>query len=399
MGVFHYRCAVTGLSLNGAECVAIWVAEVEPDRWVPASLPIRGSYNAYGTIDMIHRYTPQAWHTERVRKWFKVAEMTGKIVLRGDAKLACERKGVDDHFLAGPLEIIERATTCRPGASATFGGQRIEQVLLLASVYDAIVAHGPVADEADAATVVPCAFGAWLYQTITDGERERARRSFAEMRALEQVHTDWTPEHDPGQLGADEFVSDYLAARGKFHDRPWLLAVIDAYVADKERLYGRKLPARWLLDWGRSWYGAIIGDARFVATSKAELVEQIDKELAYASDETLLDEPLLAFAVIGDKPQPELDLRRWITVSLGSAKATLDQRDATEEILTSPGEPRFDVALDPRALETFPELSAPLLRKGSEAIYFVGEAPPAWVHPEDRYEAAVSFGRYTGSEA
>lgn len=66
MGVFHYRCAVTGLSLNGAECVAIWVAEVAPDRWVPASLPIRGSYNAYGTIDMIHRYTPQAWHTERV---------------------------------------------------------------------------------------------------------------------------------------------------------------------------------------------------------------------------------------------------------------------------------------------------------------------------------------------
>lgn len=394
MGVFHYRCAVTGLSLNGAECVAIWVAEVEPDRWVPASLPIRGSYNAYGTIDMLHRYTPQAWHTERVRKWFKVAEMTGKLVLRGDAKLACEKKGVDDHYLAGPLDIIERATTCRPSASAMFGGQRIEQVLMLASVYDAIVAQVPITDEVDAATVVPCPFGAWLYQTITDGERAQARRSFAEMRALEQVHTDWTPEHDPGQLGMDEFISSYLAARAKFHDRPWLLTVIEAYVADKERLYGRNLPARWLLDWGRSWYGAIIGDTRFVATSKPELVALIDEEIAGASDETLLDEPLRAFAVVGDKPQPELDLRPWITVSLGSATATLDQRDATEEILTSPGERQFEVALDPRALDAVPALAAPLLRKGREAIYFVGKAPPAWLDPEDRYEAAVVFDRY-----
>jgi len=390
MGIFHYRCGVTGLSLNGAECVAIWVCETEPGRWVPATLPIRGIYNGYGTIDMLYRFDDQSWHIDRLRKWFKLGYETDRIRVGGDSKLELERRGLDGYGLEGPLGVVERATTCEHGM-ATFGGMKLAQRLIHAAIFDAVVAAHPQTDVVEIKHVVPCPAGAWFYQSIHDGEKEPARAAFAAMQAFGDWFTEWLPERDPGQLGVPDLIDGYLAARTKFAETPWMIQAIDQLIATYEREYQPELPNRWLRDWGASWYGAVVGSYRVVATSRAELARAFDHELSIVTEEELLSGRFEAFAVVSGTPLPAIDLRSSITVTNGSATARLDD-PTLEDMLTMPGgspEP----TVDPAALAALPDLPAPLQQVGTEALYLAGASPPSWIEDYE-HEWVFAFERY-----
>jgi hypothetical protein len=370
MGIFHYRCGVSGLSLNGEVCVAIWICETAPGTWVPAALPVRGRYDGYGRIDQLHHFDGQDWNVARLRKWFEVGYEIGRIQISGDSERELERKGLGE--LAGPIAIIERATT-REFGKVTFDGQKLAQRLINAAIFDAVVAAQPRVAAAAVRDVLPCAAGAWFYQTITADERAAADDALAALAAFRGWFTDWTPEREPDQLALPELIRDHRAARAKYAGTAWLLDAIDGVIAEAEHDGYQVLPARWLRDWGHSWYGAVLGEYREVATSREELVRVIDDNLAW-NDDVYAGGRVEAFAVVAGTPQPPIDLRPWLRIARND-----DGDQAT---------------IDPAAVTALPELAAPLLPAHGKALFLWTDWEPAWADEDELREQVFAFATY-----
>jgi hypothetical protein len=244
MGFFDFRCPISGLSLRAARAVHIALVATRPDRWLPLTLPLVGTYDRLGSID---GFTPDL--------------LTGLLV-DGFAGLAragrISAPSVPDEFAeftGAPtidrlLRLFERVNTMSRWTPMPFtlDGCPLRQVLIHAGVFAALAPpesspRPPTADQlAQQLARAPVAPQAreLLADLRLAPDRGRLAASVALTqltdctRWLERRRKRWSPASDCGQYGPREDLRFARAARARLAAAPELLPVIDRVLADLE---------------------------------------------------------------------------------------------------------------------------------------------------------------------
>ncbi|QSQ21264.1 hypothetical protein JY651_39745 [Pyxidicoccus parkwayensis] len=397
MGAYDYRCLLSGISLRGAECVAI-VLQREAEGWQPASLPMRGRYNGYGSIDSDFR--ERSYIDDQATRSFEDAVGEQRIKLDVEATFSWRRSDREgrDRMLA----TIERAATGH--GTVVFSGRRVVHTLMDAAFFDAICAELTETQESTNALlerVLPTALGRWWYGDLAESPirdvQSQLRKGLLQVAAvsawMQQHGIEWAtpPVFDgPGEQHDEyQILASYRAACSRFAGEPWSHDVLDRIgprIEEVMRFYGAD--EGWIRHLDVSWYAVAIGEARLACTRLEELSARLAEEFYDLSELIGVSAELLVIER-GDIAA-RVDLRRYIRLRGGDRSATLDDVAAWEELLTEPGvEPRLEVApFD------VPALRAPLaVGRGtfSEVLFIVPNPPPAWLTDEEEYAALIPF--------
>jgi hypothetical protein len=225
MGMYDYRCMVTGVSLKGADTALVLLESVGASL-APMALAITGNYNRLGAIDGIDEDA----NTELVLAYFQGKLQSGELVI--DEAEAPE--GIGDIEVL--IQLAERCVT-EPGSNTILLNDKpVVYALICRAVWNSIArAHSP-GSTAD---------GTLLQELFRDGSpgREMYRGQLREVsqplkklsavsRFLAGRGIPWTMSEDPEQHYEDE-MREYLdQARQTFHDAPEVLRGLAAYAEE-----------------------------------------------------------------------------------------------------------------------------------------------------------------------
>lgn len=205
MGHFDYRCAVSGVSLRGADAVLVGL-EPAGERYRPVILGITGSYDRLGSIDDI----TEDVNTELVTAYFRERARTGDFVLATHHE---GEFGNPPRDIASVLGYFERnlndSSEERP-AAALFG-QRLFPALVAKPVWSAVAStYAPGGGSAEA----------WF------------KELFGDSRAAEEAYRGRIPDlaSHIGELAA---VDGFLRARGL----TWALPESEQHYGSEMRAY------------------------------------------------------------------------------------------------------------------------------------------------------------------
>jgi|GEM_PF-2465125 len=138
MGFYDCRCAVTGVSLKGANTALVLLQQVA-DGYAPIALAVTGNYNRYGSIDMID----EDENTALVFAFFQSALRSGDLVVDEDYF-----RGRDYYPFKQPadvLQAVERNINDNSRA-VLLNGVPVEFALVSSTVWDTIARAAPPSD-------------------------------------------------------------------------------------------------------------------------------------------------------------------------------------------------------------------------------------------------------------
>lgn len=245
MGLFDFRCHVSGLSLRASPAALIPVLEHTPGRWLPLVWPLIGRYDRGGSIDGL---LPD-FRTDLFVAGFNHLLRADRIDARGEpGELASFKRRPTVETL---LHLFERVNTMSQFGAVPFtlDGNQLRQLLLHADVFAAIApAAAPTAPptyeqlEQQLADAPLAPQGRELLQEVIiagDDVRGRASLALAQLTALARwldAHgKDWTPRNDSGQYFAEQDLQFARAARRDLSGVHELQPVFDRVVTRLER--------------------------------------------------------------------------------------------------------------------------------------------------------------------
>lgn len=244
MGLFDFRCSITGLSLRASDAVHIALVAVTPERWAPLSLPIRGCYDRLGSIDFV---PPDGLTAQFVRGFARMVK-AGRVLAPGASREFAE-------FAAAPalealLKLFARINTDSIWwpSPFTLDGRQMRQTLIQADAFEALAPDVPTrAPEYEAleqqlhgAPIDPLARE--MFEEVIIGDdalRLRASVALTRVAALDAWLTaherTWAPGNETGQYYNSIDREFALAARRDLAADPALVRVIDDFIAERER--------------------------------------------------------------------------------------------------------------------------------------------------------------------
>ncbi|WAS99270.1 hypothetical protein [Nannocystis punicea] len=244
MGLFDFRCPVSGLSLRAADAVHVALIEVSPGEWSPLSLPLRGCYDRGGSID---GFTPD-FRTELFVAGFARFVQAKRVEAgwaRDELASFVRRPGIESL-----LYLFERVNTMSEWGEATFtlDGRSLRQVLIHAQVFTAVAppvrpAQAPeyeaLEQQLARAPVAPQARE--MFEEIiiaADPVRVEASAALSQLTAftrwLAAHQRRWSPAAETGQFGVLEDLEFAREALVKLDGSPKLLRVIERVLEELE---------------------------------------------------------------------------------------------------------------------------------------------------------------------
>lgn len=245
MGLFDFRCPISGLSLRAANAVHIGLIEATAGRWLPLTLPLVGCYDRAGSID---GFTPD------FRTALFVAGFAG-FVRAGRVAAPGAREELADFTRAPTIErllyLFERVNTMSPWRNIvpfTLDGCSLRQVLIHAGVFAALAPATPQTRPPDyeqledqLARAPVAAQARELFEAViieSDAVRGAASVALRQLtrldRWLEQHRRAWSPDCESGQFYPDDDLKFAREARTTLAGTPVLLSVVDRVIADLE---------------------------------------------------------------------------------------------------------------------------------------------------------------------
>jgi hypothetical protein len=221
MGLYDYRCMVSGVSLKGSDA-ALVLLEQAGAAFAPMALAITGNYNRLGAIDGIREDA----NTALVLDFFLAKLASGELVIdEGEAP-----EGIGD--IEALLQLIERCVTMDSSA-AVLNGQRLLYALICRPVWGALVRAAPPTDTPAGALLQELFAEGSVGREIYKGSLSRLTRQLKELAAvsrfLAQRGIAWKPPEDPEQHYSEEMCQFLAEAKRTFHDVPALLQGLRAY--------------------------------------------------------------------------------------------------------------------------------------------------------------------------
>lgn len=229
MGLYDFRCAITGISLKGVDAVLVGL-QPAAGGLRPITLGITGTYNRAGSIDNIR----EGLHTDLVFAYFRERAETGQFVLDPGYK---RDYGNPPRDIESLLRYWERNVTDSTDEhpAATLSGQRIFSVLVAEPVWSALAAAFAPRD-GTVETWFKRVFGDSVAQDIYGSRIPDLAARLREMSAVDDFLAGrgigWQLP-DPAEIGAQHDapeLRDYLdAAHSTFHDVPAVRAALGDY--------------------------------------------------------------------------------------------------------------------------------------------------------------------------
>ncbi|MFT3711929.1 MAG: hypothetical protein QM817_30175 [Archangium sp.] len=393
MGFYDYRCHATGLSLRAEDAVAILVLEETKGRWVPASLPMFGTYNRLGTIDSV----VADFHTAMISEGFAAAVESKRITMKGEAGGGWKRPRED--WNGRPVTGIDRAlftverATSLGSSDLKLSGRALDHVLLHAGFFRAALAalsapEPEINTEAMLERTFPFEPSRWFLRELPEltAVRPQARallNSLHAWREFIEPRVAWAPSQGMGQHGALETLDGFATARARFSDVPWAMAALDAAqkVAEAEN---DDLPSGWLRNAECSWYGLIIDGERHVSSS----VEEVRANLEQYAEELLFDEKPELLVVTRGRLAKSFDLKPLLYVKAG-AKTAKRYSPEGEDLVLEDGS--TIVFLWDEIASVLPLLEGAPLPGGSAATLRIEEPRPSWLNDTEKYADVIHF--------
>lgn len=217
MGLFDYRCMITGLSLKSSKTVLV-LLEKTGDDYVPIALPVFGEYNRLGAIDSIH----ENQNTKTIFQFFQSK------IHSGDVKVDWEEVYHNGEFLKKIDTIEHLFTAIERGVTmeydcVTLNGKRIEYSLIDTNIWNEISRYNLYKN--DSALNYSDTWVLIYPETSVDSDDLIAQfnnvRNFMHKNQIQ-----WTPPNDAEQH-YDEDVTDFLEeAKATFKDEPYIMSGI-----------------------------------------------------------------------------------------------------------------------------------------------------------------------------
>ncbi|MFZ6184682.1 hypothetical protein [Nannocystis pusilla] len=244
MGLFDFRCPLSGLSLRACRAVHVALIERAPGEWSPLTLPLVGYYDRGGSVD---GFIPD-FRTELFVKGFARLVAAKRVDASGARQELGEfrrRPGIESL-----LHLFERVNTMSQWGEMQFtlDGCRLRQVLYHARAFTALA---PLVTPAQAPE-----YEALEQQLARAPMAPQAREMFEEViiaddavriaasAALSQVtafsrwlvahQRRWSPAAETGQFTARDDLGFAREALTKLDGHPKLLPVIEDVVAELE---------------------------------------------------------------------------------------------------------------------------------------------------------------------
>lgn len=220
MGLFHLKCVASGLGIV-TENVALILVARDAGAWVPVAPPIRGAYDTYGSIDQITMNEV----VQRIVSGFMSLEVSA-----------------EEPTLRGCLEEIRQGVILNSVGNETAlvraQGKPLGFVMVLSSMYDAVVTMGRAANEHVALEAMP--FEALLPNALAAALTEDTRATRNALINLQLFRSwfsgSWEPVAVGVQLSSRDLRGLAEKARVDFAKWPALVKAIEAYQRDSTRV-------------------------------------------------------------------------------------------------------------------------------------------------------------------
>lgn len=220
MGLFDYRCMITGLSLKSSKTVLI-LLEKSGDNYAPIALPVFGEYNRLGAIDSID----ENQNTKTILQFFQSK------IHSGEVKVDWEEVYYNGEFLKSIDTIehlftaIERSVTMEYDC-VTYNGKRIEYSLTDANIWNEISRYNLYKNESS--QINSDTWKAIYLEPLTDSDDLIAQFNNVQ-NFMNKNQILWTPPNNAEQH-YDEDVTDFLEeAKVTFKDEPYIMSGISIY--------------------------------------------------------------------------------------------------------------------------------------------------------------------------
>ncbi|MDC0723176.1 hypothetical protein [Nannocystis bainbridge] len=244
MGLFDFRCPVSGLSLRAADAVHVALIELDPGEWAPLSLPVVGCYDRGGSID---GFTPD-FRTDLFAagfaRFYKCGRADGPDVSH---ELREFSRQPDFGRL---LHVFERVNTMSQwhAMEFTLDGLPLRQVLIHAEVFSTVAPSEPptrapafeaIEQQLAAAPVAPQAREMFEALIIADDPiRCQTAAALSQLAAfsrwLAERGKSWSPAPESGQYFVETDLEFAREARTTWAADPQVLSVVELVIQDLE---------------------------------------------------------------------------------------------------------------------------------------------------------------------
>jgi hypothetical protein len=201
MGMYDYRCMITGVSLKGADTVLVLLEEIDKVHR-PIALPLKGNYNRLGAIDGVRVDDVNAdlilWYFQGKRQSRKLIVDPAELKHQGGMKT-----------IDSLLGLIERNVTESPN-TFRLDGQPIYFALICKAVWQSIAKAYKVTAGSSKVLFPRLFSGVSIAEEIYEGHRSEVARQMKELAAV----TDFLTEHKlpwkrPNPEGEGEGIQHY----------------------------------------------------------------------------------------------------------------------------------------------------------------------------------------------
>jgi len=238
MGMFHLVCPASGLGIVTEDVVLVFVAW-EGKAFAPIAPPLRGTYDSYGSIEVIRveetaRRVLAGFAELKKKRQLGVSNKTNN--LEGDPSVKNVKALVDD---------VRQGQVDETWVLAM--GKNLGFVIVLASIYDAGIgaARSSADGERLAARLATADFGELLKASLGAPELARALVadtkqtrgalvSLALFRSWFDARGSWKPDPIGQQFFADELRRRVKQAKKKLAAWPGIVKAVTAYEAGIE---------------------------------------------------------------------------------------------------------------------------------------------------------------------
>ena len=220
MGLYDYRCMITGLSLASSKTILVLTAKYET-TYLPVALPVSGQYNRLGAIDMI---------TEDQNCASILAYFQSKIN-SGDVKVDWSEVYWNGSFLNQIVNIEQLFTAVERGVTmeydcVTLHNNRIEFSLIDATIWAELIHFDGTQQETNRSH--PDTWHEIYKNPVPDYDQSVI--AFNNVQCFLDKHKiKWLPPNDSGQHYEEEVAAYLEAAKSKFQDEPLILKGIAEY--------------------------------------------------------------------------------------------------------------------------------------------------------------------------
>lgn len=220
MGLFDYRCMISGLSLSSSRTSLILLEKLG-ENYVPIAFPVYGQYNRLGSIDMILKDE----NANRILNFFQT-----KISSR-EVKVDWEEVYWEGAFL-NKIETIEQLMASAERSVTmeydciTFNGRRIVYALVDYSIWNELTYFDYKNRES---VLIQCDTWKEIYKEPISyhGNFVFEFKNIQDFLTTHDIK--WTPPNNPGQHSNEEVNIFLNEAKLKFNNEPLIMSGIGAY--------------------------------------------------------------------------------------------------------------------------------------------------------------------------